>query len=85
MRDFLIGYLLGALEPHEHRQVRQRLEADPSLRRDARLLKIAMEPLEAAPELDTPPAELAARTVRAVVELSGTHHPGCAMNLHNSP
>ena len=85
MRDLLIGYMLGALEPLEHRQVRRRLQADPSLRRDARLLKIAMEPLEAEPERYTPPPRLAERTVQAVVELAARHDGGCTMNMHNSP
>lgn len=34
MRDELVGYLLGALEPHEERALEARLETDAELRRE---------------------------------------------------
>ena len=62
VRDLLIGYLLGALEPAEHEAVETHLAKDPELRRALAVLRKALEPLDAARQDFPPPAGLAART-----------------------
>ena len=39
MRELLIRYLLGELEPHEHDAVQQQLAASPELRRELSQLR----------------------------------------------
>jgi hypothetical protein len=66
MRDHLIGYLLGALEPSEHEQVEVQLGRDPHLRRELDLISRCLEPLAADKEHIDPPAGLADRTCEFV-------------------
>ncbi len=68
MREHLIGYLLGALEPSEHAAVEAHLERDAELRMDLRLLGCALHPLAVDKEPHQPPRGLAARTCRAVMD-----------------
>jgi hypothetical protein len=74
MRDHLIGYLLGALEPTEHEQVEAQLSRDPSLRREMDLLARALHPLARDKASHEPPTGLAHRTclfVAAQTKASG--------------
>jgi hypothetical protein len=61
MREDLLGYLLGALEPDEEREVEDRLEADPELRQRLRVIRRGLEPLSSDDGLIDAPPGLAAR------------------------
>jgi hypothetical protein len=62
MREHLLGYLLGALEPTEHDLVAARLNADAELQAELARLREKLEPLAADAEPYEPPAGLAVRT-----------------------
>ncbi|QDU99066.1 hypothetical protein [Lignipirellula cremea] len=62
MQDLLLGYLLGALEPHEHKLVEQRLAEDPALLDQLHRLAEQIFPLGDAAEDWDPPAGLSQRT-----------------------
>lgn len=62
MREQLLGYLLGALEPEECQRVERHLEDDPLARRELELLSLSLVPLAADAEHHSPPAGLARRT-----------------------
>lgn len=66
MRDYLIGYLLEALEPHEQELVEARLSRDSGLRRDLELVSRSFEPLAPDKSHYEPPAGLANRTCQFV-------------------
>ena len=72
MREHLLGYLLGALEPTEHEMVEARLAEDPALQDDLMRLRSKVAPLAA--DIDSeeyePPAGLAARTCNFVAARS---------------
>lgn len=68
MREHLLGYLLGALEAPEHEAVEQALEQDLTLRSELDSLAATLEPLRADRSEEDPPAGLAARTCRMVVD-----------------
>ncbi len=75
MREQLLGYLLGALEPLEQASVEAALAEDPALRRELEQLRAALGPLKEASEdegeeLD-PPAGLGARTFQFVRNHAG--------------
>lgn len=61
-REHLLGYLLGALEDHEHQQVEQTLERRPDLREQLANLKQRLDPLTYDREHHRPPEGLARRT-----------------------
>jgi hypothetical protein len=61
MREELLGYLLGALEPEEERELEARLADDASLREELEELRHLVEPLADETVLIDPPAGLAAR------------------------
>lgn len=69
MREQLLGYLLGALEPHEHAEVAAKVAADESWRRELDLLAKSLAPLE--DEHHEPPADLAKNTCTYVAERRG--------------
>lgn len=71
-REHLLGFLLGALDDDEHRQVEQSLHADPRLRAELDHLKRSLEPLELDREHHEPPPGLARRTCCRVVETPTT-------------
>jgi hypothetical protein len=78
MREDLLGYLLGALEPDEEREIEDRLEADPELRKKLRVIRRGLEPLSSDDGLIDAPEGLAARTCSFVdqfptFEALGTH------------
>ncbi len=62
MRDDLVGYLLGALEPAEHEAVEAQLAVDSQLRHDFELVSRAIRPLAADKQGYEPPPGLAERT-----------------------
>mgnify|MGYP001189600838 CR=1 FL=1 len=67
MHEDLIGYLLGALEPHEMRRVAQWLTEDPEARRELEMIERSLRPLEESYEPpETPPEDLVARTLAAL-------------------
>lgn len=70
MRDQLIGYLVGALEPDEHRTVAARLAGDPELRRSLDHLQASVAPLAADAGHCDAPHGLAERTCRRVLHRS---------------
>lgn len=67
-RDQLLGFVLGALEPHEHEQVEGALARDPALREEVRKLEACVGRLGLADKADhvEPPADLVARTCQLV-------------------
>lgn len=64
MHEDLLGYLLGALEPHEMRRIDRWLKEDPTARQQLaeveRLLRSLDETSEA---IESPPSDLVARTI----------------------
>lgn len=66
MRDYLIGYLLDALDPQEQELVEARLSGDPQLRRDLETLSRCLMPLAADKAHHEPPVGLAHRTCQFV-------------------
>ena len=67
MHEDLIGYLLGALEPHEMRRVAQWLEEDPEARRELDEIERSLRPLEEFYEPpEPPPQDLIARTLASL-------------------
>jgi len=70
MREDLIGYALGALEPEEHAHIEARLNADPALRHDLQLIARSLEPLSWDKQSYEPPAALAHRTCEFVATQS---------------
>jgi hypothetical protein len=67
MRNQLIGYLLGALDPSEHELVEARLSRDTQLRRDLEVLARCLHPLAADKAHYEAPLGLAERTCRYVM------------------
>src|SRR5687768_9530297 len=69
MRELLIRYLLGELEPHEHDEVQRQLAANPELRRElAHLRSCFSSSLESEDDPAEPPRGLAERTAVRVSE-----------------
>lgn len=66
MREYLIGYLLDALEPQEQEMVEARLTSDPQLRRDLETLSRCLTPLAVDKAHHVPPLGLAHRTCHFV-------------------
>jgi prepilin-type processing-associated H-X9-DG protein len=66
MQEDLLGYLLGALEPHEMRRVEQFIAENPAARRELDRLEKAMRPLQQTEGAIQPPRDLVARTVESV-------------------
>ncbi|MGC3967420.1 MAG: hypothetical protein QM775_08645 [Pirellulales bacterium] len=62
MREDLIGYLLGAMQPDEKRDFERRLQADAELRRELEFLKAALDECGDPAHLLDPPSGLAKRT-----------------------
>lgn len=63
MDENLLGYLLDALDPDDHRQVEAYLRTSPEGRRRLDTLRRLLQPLAADRDGDEPPAGLADRTV----------------------
>src|SRR5487761_1323289 len=81
MRDQLVGYLLGALEPAEHEEVEARLFEDAQLQYDLAELRRKLSLLDDGDDYEAP-SGLAARTCNYVVaractrELATPKHSG---------
>ncbi len=66
MREDLLGYLLGALEPDEMQRVSDALKADPVLRQQLDELSAALRPLDEAHDLYDAPPDLLSKTLDAL-------------------
>ena len=67
-REALVGYLLGALEEPEQKEVESQLAENPRLRDDLAKIGTLLKPLDAARTDYDPPAGLAARTMAFIDE-----------------
>lgn len=64
MHEDLLGYLLGALEPHEMRRIDQWLREDADARRQLEDVRRMLEPLdESSGTIELPPPDLVSRTI----------------------
>jgi hypothetical protein len=73
MREDLLGYLLGALEPDEARRMEELLKTDPSLREELAAVEAMLRPLEDASNVvDDLPSGLVERTL-AKLPTVGNH------------
>ena len=70
MRDDLIGFVLGALEPDEHEAIRQRAEQDRDLQRQVQFVERCLQPLALMRDDVSPPEGLAARTCQQLLAVS---------------
>ena len=68
MRDDLLGYLLGALEPEQEREIEARLETDEQLRRELREHRKYLQPLGTDSGLLDAPRGLARRVCDTVAD-----------------
>ena len=71
MREDLVGHLLGAIEPSESKAIEMALadpHSGPAVRQDLDRLRMALEPLAGDRDVLPPPAGLAGRTMRFIVE-----------------
>jgi len=67
IRENLLGYLLGALEDHEHEEVRRQIEQNPDLRHDLERMELHVRRLKSDPiEEHAPPLGLARRTCQFI-------------------
>ena len=75
MREQLLGYLLGALEPAEQASIEAALAGDPELRRELEKLRASLCPLDDAADDEehdlAPPPGLATRTFQFVKAHAG--------------
>lgn len=70
MHEDLLGYLLGALEPHEMRRVAEWLRNDPAAQEQLAEIERSLKPLEENPlPVEAPPADLVARTMASLPPL----------------
>ncbi len=72
MRDDLLGYLLGALEPEQEREIEARLETDEQLRRELREHRKYLQPLGTDSSLIDAPRGLARRVCDTVADRRDT-------------
>jgi len=75
MRELLLGYLLGALEPHEIDLIEQRLANDPQLQQELHELAEKLLPLSDADGEFDPPEGLADRTCDLVASYQNIPEP----------
>ncbi|QDT02885.1 hypothetical protein K227x_12640 [Rubripirellula lacrimiformis] len=66
MHEDLLGYILGALEPHEMRRVDQWIQEDPEARRMLAEIQRKLRPLEQMPPVELPPSDRIARTMASL-------------------
>lgn len=69
MREDLLGYLLGAIQPDERREIEGRLAADADLRSELSLLQTLLAESGDPTHLLDPPAGLARRTCEFIARL----------------
>lgn len=70
MDENLVGYLLDALDPEEHRAMEAHLRADPQARERLHRLRDLMQPLASTLDPMEPPADLWVRALGRVAEYS---------------
>ncbi len=65
MREDLLGYLLGALEPHEMRRVERLIQENPVAREELAELERALKPLDDSVDAasDLIPSDLVSKTM----------------------
>ena len=68
LRENLLGYLIGALEPQESQELEDALAGDVRLRQELDLMQLAIAPLQGTRAMFDPPPGLASRGVRFAVE-----------------
>lgn len=66
MRDELLGYLLGSLEPDEVERLEEELRSNPQLQQELEVLSEALAPLAEEEDHHKPPPGLALRTCEHV-------------------
>jgi hypothetical protein len=66
LREQLLGYLLGALEADEIRDIEKRLAESPQVREELERLKVALFPLESLRDVFEPRGDLAERTCQRI-------------------
>lgn len=70
MHEDLLGYLLGALEPHEMRRVAELLRDDPEARQQLAEIERSLKPLEEGfRAVPPPPSDLVSRTLDSLPPL----------------
>jgi hypothetical protein len=69
MDDNLLGYLLNALEPDEHRQVEEYLQTQPATAAKLERLRQMVAPLSADAEQAVPPSNLLVGTLALIAEV----------------
>ena len=84
MDDNLIGYLLNALDPDEHRRTEEYLRGNAEARRKLELLRSALAPLAADAGQPDSPAGLVERTLARWVRQSPLRRL-TASALHDEP
>ena len=72
MRENLIGYLLGALEPAERQMVEQEIASNPVLRREMDLLKARLEVMRRDVEHFKPITDLTLQTLDSISAYEAT-------------
>jgi hypothetical protein len=72
MRDELVGYVIGALEPQEKAAFEAQLSRDPGLQRELTIVRRSLLLLECDREHFDPPGELAQRTCQFVAMQAST-------------
>ena len=81
MHEDLLGYLLGALEPHEMRRVEEWLREDPSAREELARIERSLKPLDEGFEaVDPPPRDLISRTLDQLPPLPAAEGSASKLN-----
>jgi anti-sigma-K factor RskA len=76
MNDQLVGYLIGALEIDDSRQVDQNLVECEETRRKLEIFRLALFPLEAIEHADPPAPSIGAKTSKQSL-------PACGIRVAN--
>lgn len=84
MQEQLLGYMLGALEDDESREVEEALQRDPRLQEDLSRWEASVRPLEADRQMLDPPPGLAERTCQDVAERAASGGPAVDSTLGGS-
>lgn len=83
MHEDLLGYLLGALEPHEMRRIDQWLREDADARRQLEDVRRMLEPLdESSGTIELPPPDLISRTMAQLPPMELP--PAAASSVHDA-
>ena len=85
MQEDLLGYLLGALEPHEMRRVARMIEEDPCVRDQLAEIQRALEPLDNHSDqtIEPTPPDLVSRTMANLPPLSEALPEAKSSNEHS--